>query len=119
MRHLDLHQIRQVLLIHARDGNLKSGMHSQTTPDSTTKVITQLAEDAQALFAKLAEVVESMQSSSDADVNSTYQHLCLYREAVTNLQVVHRYASDNSENFQCAHCWVAVGGRHGCNSSFS
>ena len=62
-------------------------MHDHILSTSTAEAVHQLSSDARALFVKLADLVDSMQTASMADADSTLQHLLLYNEAVTSLQV--------------------------------
>ena len=61
-------------------------MHPQSPSSNASEAIDKFSQDARLLFAELAELVNSMQSSSEADASSTAQHLALYLEAVTSLQ---------------------------------
>lgn len=66
-------------------------MQTEASLESAPQLLAQLSEDARKLFKQLNELFQSMQRTSEANVISTYQHLLLYREAVTGLQVL----SDN------------------------
>ena len=68
-------------------------MHNGVLSTSAAQAVDQLTADARALFTKLAEIVDSMQNSSKADADSTLQHLLLYNEAVTSLQVLEAVVS--------------------------
>lgn len=62
-------------------------MQDHILSTNAAEAVNELSSDARALFVKLANLVDSMQSSSLADADSTLQHLLLYNEAVTSLQV--------------------------------
>lgn len=62
-------------------------MQQQDAPAEPAQVVDQLAQHAQVLSARLAGIVDSTRQSAAADVTSTLDHLSLYAEAVTKLQV--------------------------------
>ena len=59
----------------------------QTGPTDAREAVEQLANHASVLSDRLAAIMDTVRRSASADVDSTLDHVSLYQEAVTRLQV--------------------------------